>query len=138
MKNAGLLGCLLCSCLVLAPGCGADGFVCHTACELDTGPLELGRAAEIQYEAYAVGDGFFTGLEYLDNSEPEQVWRAVEQGRIVVPWSHAAVYRPGMQAWIRASGRMQNGTLSVWFFQRGDPEAFRADDSCTWECSMFW
>ncbi len=83
-----------------------------------------------------MGDGVFSEVQYLDNSEPEQIWRTVEKGSIFVPWVQTGIYKSGMQVQIKGKGTLQNGYLRVWFFQRNDPDAFAGGDSCEWVCSM--
>jgi len=134
-KGSVFLACLLAA-LPLACG-GEDAWVCDSACALDAGPGEVPQGMEIQYEAYATGDGVFSEVQYLDNSEPEQAWRTVEQGSIFVPWVWTGTFQGGMQVRIKGKGQLENGLLRVGFFQRNDPDAFSGGDMCEWVCSMF-
>ncbi len=129
---------LLCCVAVLAPGCAEDGgWECDSACYLFAGPVEVPADMEIRYEARGVGDGVFTEVRYLDNSEPEQAWIVVEEAPIMTPWFlDSGRYRRGMRVGIEAEGVLQNGTLGVRFFQRRDPESFSGLDQCKRMCSM--
>jgi len=128
---------LLATFIAWLPGCGGeDEWICNSACSLDTGPVEVEQAGEFQYQAYAVGDGVFAEIRYLDDSEPEQTWQ--EAGApIHVPWVRTGIYRPGMRLQIQAQGRLENGSLRVWFHPRLDSEAVSGSDTCEWVCSMY-
>lgn len=127
-------GWLLCWVALSALGCTEEGgWVCDPECFLEAG-LEVPGEMEIRYEAYAVGDGAFTAIRYLDNGEPEQNWVTVDEAPIVVPWAvDAGVYRIGMRAGIEAEGTLRNGTIEVRFVE---PGGFEGGDLCRRMCSM--
>jgi len=129
--------CLLCFGAAVALGCTEEGgWLCDSACVLTAGPAEVPVEMEVRFEAYAVGDGVFSEIRYLDNSEPEQAWITVEADSIFVPWVEEGTYRSGMQVRIEAEGTLRNGTLQVRFIQRTDPDAFSGSDVCERMCSM--
>ena len=132
-----LLSLLLCFFLSVVASCGDDDWVCNSLCVLDTGPAEVTALwMNVQLRGFATGDGVFEEIQYLDNSTPEQQWRTVEKANMFPPWAEDLVYTSGMQVHVKATGKLENGTLEVRFFQDRNPDGFEGSDMCQWMCSM--